>query len=78
MFTLNFDPIKGLDHPKFGEINNFCMEEYDKYLDSYFQTFLQFEGDDFAKNFGEIIFGEIKSVELKDFGDSLRSYLGGI
>jgi hypothetical protein len=51
------------------------MDEYDKSFNSYFNSFLNMELDTFTKNFGEIIFGEIKSKYLKEYRKALKSYI---
>jgi len=74
MVILNFNPVESFENPEFGEINNYCMEEYDQSLDSYFQVYSTFQEDTILNNFGEIEFAEIKSKHLKEFEQGLKNY----
>ena len=56
---------------KFGEIENYCLEEHENSLESYWK------GDGFLyptflDDFGEFKFGEIENPYLQDFDDFIR------
>jgi len=53
-----------------GEIDNYCIEEYEDSLQRYLGTNRPYYID-FLQDFGEITFGEINNPFLQDFRDLL-------
>lgn len=76
MFVLNLNLDDSLENPKFGEIDNYCMDEYDNSLEEYFESFSTFQDEPIYKNFGNIVFAEIKSTYLRDFRGALEDFFG--
>ncbi|MBD3196532.1 MAG: hypothetical protein GF317_15840 [Candidatus Lokiarchaeota archaeon] len=72
--TINETEIyKNFGEIRFGEINNYCIDEFGDSLDNYLLTRVWYP--DYLRQFGSLKFGEINNHYLREFENDLKDYL---